>query len=272
MRSVLLILIITCFISCKSDNNHSQDKIKVLVYSNTAYYRHPELPAINSFLVLLGHKYNIEMHVTEHWQDLRPERLKEYDVLLLNNANQLADVIPQKQRESVQQWFEEGHGIVGVHATLVMQQGWPWLMKLGGCDFNSDSLFLPATIHVDPAHKDHPAIKGLSPSFTYTADWTNHSESVTGKPGFKVLLRVDEKTYDPVRPYFKKHAGKPMGKDHPVVWTNEQGKGRFFYTELGHDVRSLNTPFGRQHLIEGIKWAAKNSQRKKNSPKKSHSH
>jgi len=32
--------------------------------------------------------------------------------------------------------------------------------------------------------------------------------------------------------------------------------GRFFYTELGHDVRSLNTPFGRQHITEGIRWAA----------------
>jgi hypothetical protein len=32
--------------------------------------------------------------------------------------------------------------------------------------------------------------------------------------------------------------------------------GRFFYTEFGHDLRSLSTPFARQHILEGIKWAA----------------
>ncbi|MFZ4766551.1 MAG: hypothetical protein ACOYMN_16485, partial [Roseimicrobium sp.] len=30
--------------------------LKVLVYSNTAYYRHPEIPSINRWLVLLGHE------------------------------------------------------------------------------------------------------------------------------------------------------------------------------------------------------------------------
>ena len=32
--------------------------------------------------------------------------------------------------------------------------------------------------------------------------------------------------------------------------------GRFFYTEFGHDLRSLSTPFVRQHILEAIKWAA----------------
>ena len=48
-----------------------------------------------------------------------------------------------------------------------------------------------------------------------------------------------------------------MGKDHPVAWVNTANDGRFFYTELGHDVRSLETPFGRPHLIEAIRWAAR---------------
>ena len=29
-----------------------------------------------------------------------------------------------------------------------------------------------------------------------------------------------------------------------------------FYTEFGHDLRALNTPFARQHILEGIRWAA----------------
>ena len=130
-------------------------------------------------------------------------------------------------------------------------------MELGGCDFNSDSEFLKAKVVVDTDAKNHPAVKGHGDSFWYTADWTNHTKTVTGLPGVKVLLRVDESTFEPVRDYFQTRGGKPMGKDHPICWTREIDGGRFFYTELGHDVRSLDTDFGRQHIVEAVRWAAK---------------
>jgi hypothetical protein len=233
-------------------------KPRVLVYSNTAYYRHPDIPAINRWLVLLGHENGLDVDVTEHADDLQPAALAKYDVLLLNNANQLADVIPEARRASVQQWFTQGNkGIVGLHAALVHQTGWPWLVELGGCDFDSDSEFLKARVVVDPAAKDHPTVKGQPAEFWVEADWTNHTRSVTGLPGFQVLLRVDESTYEPVREYFKTRGGKPMGADHPVAWTHTpKDGGRFFYTEFGHDLRSLSTPFVRRHILEGIRWAA----------------
>jgi hypothetical protein len=232
--------------------------LKVLVYSNTGFYRHPQIPGINRWLVLLGHENGIEVDVTEHWKDLQPGALSRYDVLVLNNANELDKVLPEEQRRSVEAWFTQGKkGIVALHAVLVNQQKWPWLNQLGGCDFNSDSEFLKAKVVVDPAAKSHPAVHGAPDEFWYEADWTNHDRPVTGLPGFKVLLRVDEATYDPVREYFKTRNGKPMGKDHPIAWTNEPATGgRFFYTELGHDLRSLNTPFARQHILAGIRWAA----------------
>ena len=45
--------------------------LKVLVYSNTGYYRHPETPKINRWLVLLGHENGFEVDVTEHWKNMR---------------------------------------------------------------------------------------------------------------------------------------------------------------------------------------------------------
>jgi len=261
--TILLSLIGAC---CGLSTAHAHDTSptpppgtdpKVLVYSNTAYYRHPDIPAINRWLVLLGHEHGIEVDITEHAKDLLPNVLKKYDVLLLNNANQLGDLIPQQQQEAVQAWFATGKGIVGIHAALVKQEGWPWLMELGGCDFNSDSDFLKAKVIVAPAAKDHSTLKGQPAEFWIEADWTNHTRSVTGLPGFQVLLRVDETTYEPVRDYFKTRNGKPMGPDHPIAWTHEpKTGGRFFYTEFGHDLRSLSTPFVRQHILEGIKWAA----------------
>lgn len=233
--------------------------LKVLVYSDTAFYRHPEIPAINRWLVLLGHENGFEVDVTEHFKDLLRPSLERYDVLVLNNANELDKVLPETQRQAVENWFTEGgRGIVGLHAALVRQQGWPWLNQLGGCDFDSDSEFLRARVTVDPEAKDHPTLENLldGDELWIEADWTNHDRSVTGLPGFQVLLRVDESTYEPVRPFFQERGGKAMGGDHPIAWTHEpESGGRFFYAEFGHDLRSLNTPFVRDFLLRGIRWA-----------------
>ena len=120
--------------------------LRVLVYSDTGDYRHPEIPSLNRWLVLEGTRQGMVMDVTEHHLDLKPEVLDRYDVLLLNNANGLSDVLPEKSRKAVEKWFAKGHGIVGLHAALVRQQKWPWLLDLGGCDFDSDSIFQKAKV------------------------------------------------------------------------------------------------------------------------------
>ena len=232
--------------------------MKVLVFSATGWYRHPEIPAINGWLVRFGAKHGMDVHVSESAKDINPKNLAQYPVIILNNGNETVKVLDENRRKAMEDWHKNGGGIVALHAALVRQTEWPWLNDLGGCDFDSDSDFLSARVVVDPAALDHPAVRGFGASFTYTADWTNHTRSVTGLPGVKVLLRVDESTYEPVRDFFKKRNGKAMGKDHPVVWTTERPgvKGRFLYSELGHDVASLDTPFGRSHLLGSIRWAA----------------
>lgn len=228
----------------------------VLVFSGTGWYRHPEIPASNGWLVRLGAEHGLRVDVTETPADITPERLAQYQVLVLNDANELAKVLSEKQRDAVQQWYQHGGGIVGLHAALVHQQGWPWFNNLAGCDFDSDSKFERARVVVDPQAKDEPLLRGQGSEFWYQADWHNHDKSVTGLPGVRVLLRLDETTYEPVRDYFQARGGKPMGADHPMTWTREYDGGRFFYTELGHDVRSLDTPFGKQLVIEALRWAA----------------
>ncbi|MFN3192671.1 MAG: ThuA domain-containing protein [Aureliella sp.] len=227
----------------------------VLVFAGTGWYRHPETAAVSGWLARLSDDTGMQIDVTESPKDLG--LLDRYDVLILNNSNELTKLFDEKQRNRIRDWYRDGGGIVALHAALVHQTEWEWFSQLGGCDFNSDSEFLEATVTVAEEMKDHPTVRGHGTTFKYFADWTNHTQSVTDLPGFKVLLRVDESTFEPVRDYFKTRGGKPMGADHPIAWLHENEGGRFFYTELGHDVRSLDTAFGRQHIVEAIQWAAK---------------
>ncbi len=241
---------------------------KVLVFSGTGWYRHPETAAINGWLARLSDELGMQVDVTEDPKDIRGI-LKRYDVLVLNNSNELVKLFDVRTRNMLRDWYRAGGGIVALHAALVHQTEWEWFVKLAGCDFNSDSEFLEAKIVVDPKMKDHPTVKGFGTTFKYKADWTNHTRTVTGLPGFKVLLRADERSFEPVREYFKTRGGKAMGKDHPIAWLHENDGGRFFYTELGHDVRSLETRFGRQHIVQAIKWvgAKKAAKAKADTPR-----
>lgn len=230
-----------------------------MVFSGTGWYRHAEIPLINGWLVRLGAEHHIQVDVTETPDDVSEEYLRAYDVLLINNANELDGVFNQEQRTAIRQWYQAGGGIVGLHAALVRQQGWSWFSELGGCDFESDSNYQRAKVTVDPQARDHPTVEGYSPEFWYSADWHNHTRSVTGLEGVQVLLRVDESTYKPVRDYFLEQGATPMGDDHPVSWVRQYDGGRFFYTELGHDLRSVDTEFGRMHILEAIRWVAKST-------------
>lgn len=260
----LLVLISTITFSANFSPAHETNQKKpdrgptrigsVLVFAGTGWYRHPETAAVSGWLARLADDTGMQIDVTENPKDLK--QLDRYDVLVLNNANELTKLFDEKQRDQIRDWYRSGGGIVALHAALVHQTEWEWFTKIAGCDFNSDSEFLEAKVIVDPAAIDHPTVRGHGKSFLYTADWTNHTKTVTDLPGFKVLLRVDESTFEPVRDYFKTRGGKAMGKDHPIAWLHENDGGRFFYTELGHDVRSLDTEFGRQHIVEAIKWAA----------------
>ena len=264
LRVFFVLLLSFCGVSCQVPGGKSAaeqelglaNPPRVLLFSGTGWYRHPEIPKINGWITQFLRNRGLEVDVSETGKDLTTESLKNYQVILFNNSNTLDKVFDEKQRKAVEEWYAAGGGRVGVHALLVRQEGWPWLLDLGGCDFNSDSEFLRARVLVDPGALDHPAVRGHGSEFWYTADWTNHTKSVTGLEGVQVLLRVDESTYDPVRDYFKPRGGEAMGADHPVAWTRVYGGGRFFYTELGHNEASLDTEFGRQHLLEGILWSA----------------
>ena len=172
---LILFCVLCCSLLAQEHRDHHRENslpqisdsssLKVLLFSGTGWYRHPDIPLTNGWLVRVGAENNMRVDVSETGKDITQERLEQYDVLLLNNANVLDKVLDEKQRKAVEDWYANGGGIVALHAVLVHQEGWPWIMNLGGCDFNSDSEFLKAKVIVDPASMDHPTVKGWEKNF-----------------------------------------------------------------------------------------------------------
>ena len=52
------------------------------------------------------------------------------------------------------------------------------------------------------------------------------------------------------------HAEWIDGATMPVVWKKTYGKGRVFYTSLGHVAKDFDVPEALEILKRGIRWAA----------------
>jgi type 1 glutamine amidotransferase len=169
------------------------------------------------------------------------------------------------QRMAFQQFLENGGGAVGFHGTGVVRNTWTWFIQQQGSDWCYDAAMQEARVIVPDKAKTHPINQGAPVEAKLTDEWNNFYVNVDTVPGVTVVLSIDEASYDPTR---KKNAPEcnnapgfrmtdPQGRwGHPVSWVRNVGKGRLFYSMIGHHMQSMNTPFSKTHFLKAIQWAA----------------
>jgi type 1 glutamine amidotransferase len=89
---------------------------------------------------------------------------------------------------------------------------------------------------------DHPIVRGLGGSFQ-TTDELYHS--MRWLPGAR-----------PIGAAWDDPAIGGTGRDEPMLVVNEFGKGRTFYTALGHEVPAMQEPGFAITFVRGAEWAA----------------
>jgi len=153
-----------------------------------------------------------------------------------------------------EKYITEGRGgwIGFHHATLIGEFDgypmWEWFHQfMGDIRFkNYIATFAKATVAVED--KQHPVMKGVSPTFTVEKEeWYTYDKDP--RPNVHVLATVDESTYVP-------NSDIKMGGDHPVVWTNLNYKARNVYIFMGHSPILFESKDYRTLFTNAIFWAA----------------
>ena len=90
----------------------------------------------------------------------------------------------------------------------------------------------------------HPISAGLPAQFDHTIDELYQNSVMV--PGNIVLATAYS---DPNKP-------RGTGKDEPVIWVNNYGKGRVYVNALGHDVEAMSDPNFHGWMRRGVIWAA----------------
>ncbi len=214
---------------------------RVLVFTKTAAFRHDAIPAGIAAVRELGAEGGFVVDATEDASAFTPENLARYRAILFLNTS--GEVFDERQKAAFQGFIQGGGGLAAVHQGITTLEKWPWYVALvGGVKFAGHPQVQKATCRREV--RDHPATKSLPDSWEWTDEWYNFNPNP--RPRTHVLLTIDEASY----------RGGTMGKDHPISWYHESGKGRVWCTALGHTKEGYGQPALRKHLLGGIRYAA----------------
>lgn len=177
---------------------------------------------------------------------LNATNLRRYDAVVFYTTGELP-LTPQEQKDFMN-WVKAGHGVVGIHCATDTNYNWPeWHEMLGGT-FNDHPWHAGsnlAVINVDPKF---PSQRQWPKEFQWTDEFYQFKNWDKNK--VHVLLRLDPKKLDMTRPGIKRTDGYFAN-----AWVKYWGKGRIFYTALGHDARSWDDPAFRKQVEMGVRWA-----------------
>ncbi|HET6567858.1 MAG TPA: ThuA domain-containing protein [Rhodothermales bacterium] len=217
-----------------------QAPYKILVYSQTNGFRHSSIPVAIEAVKKLGRENGFDVDATEDSTAFTDQNLAQYQAVVFLMTT--GDVLNEAEQQAFRRYIENGGGYAGVHAAADTEYDWDWYGTLVGAYFKSHPKQQNATVLV--LDKVFPATKMLPDRWKRFDELYNYRTNPRGQ--VHVLMALDEKTYE----------GGEMGYDHPIAWVHKVGKGRAFYTGLGHTEDSYSEPLFLQHLLGGIQWAA----------------
>ena len=173
---------------------------------------------------LLEEEKRLNVRIFEDPEWLASDVLFDYDVVLLHFKNFQPFKREEQMRANLSKFAKDGGGLVVLHFACGAFEDWPEYRNLVGKVWDRKNTHDPrGPFTVNVVEKDHPITRGLT-------DFRTDDElyiCLTGEKPVELLL-----------------AGRSRvtGKDHPLAFVLQYGKGRVFHTALGHDAKALATP------------------------------
>jgi type 1 glutamine amidotransferase len=224
---------------------------RLLVVTHTAGFRHDSIPVAEEVLAQLGRDSGaFTVDYCRNAEDVKkmltPEGLKGFDgVIFANTTGPLG--IPDLKW--FMDWLKSGKAFIGMHSA-----GDTYHPKdIGGDTSYVDMLQGEFKTHhrqceIDCIIEDpkHPATAHLGSSYKVFDEIYLYVKNT--RANTKVLLSLDKHPND----------GAPEANtpgDYLIAWCHNFGRGKVFYTALGHRKEVWKDPVYQQHILGGIKWA-----------------
>jgi type 1 glutamine amidotransferase/sugar phosphate isomerase/epimerase len=227
---------------------------KLLVLDlQVAYGGHGSIPAANLALELWGKKTGaFTPEFSNDLDNLKYPKIKEYDAIFLNNN--VGQVFPDPQvRAGLLRFVKEGGGLAGYHGAPHASADWAAFGEMLGARLGSHRTPQEvATLKFDdPKSPLTAAFQGKEP--VWSDEFYRFTTPPYSRANVHVLLSFDVAKTDMHQ--------KPdclicerADNDVPVAWIRSYGKGRIFYTSIGHLPVLFESPEMAKFLLSAVQF------------------
>jgi type 1 glutamine amidotransferase len=231
------------------------DKPAILLFSKTTGFRHGEsIDASKLVLKDLAAKNRWFVYETEEGGVFNPEQLAQFEVVIFDNST--GPVLNEEQQMTLQKYVENGGTLLGIHgAGDDSHHAFQWYeQNLLGARFSHHPLnpqFQKAKVSL----QDTTFSPALAKSFEGNDEWYVFFHQPTNAT---IVYSIDGDNILPSgNMLWMKDKNFGMGKNHPVAWHKIVGKGKTFYTSMGHSKEVWANPDFVSLIEEAIRWGAK---------------
>jgi len=243
---------------------------KLLVFSRSWGYKHTARPFGAEAFEIMGQETGaFEATVTDDDSLFEPEKIREFDAVVLNNTNEEIFLpeefaeLPQEQqaqarrrdellKKSLADFVRAGGGLAVVHAGVASFAGWPEFGEIVGARFDNHPWGAGSTVVLRIEEPDHPLTAAFKERYFIVTDEIYQVKDPYTREDLRVLISVDpERTK--TTPQQKELIHRQDG-DFAMTWIKSYGKGRVFYCALGHQHELFWNPVVLQHYLDGFQF------------------
>jgi type 1 glutamine amidotransferase len=244
-RISIVIILLACFVFSEHDvysaktANNIQIK-KVLLVTGIDHPAHKWQQTAPVLAELLQKEPRLQVRIVEDPHFLDSSALHRYSAVVLHFMNWEEPAPQAEARENLRRFVNDGGGLVLIHFACGAFQDWPEFLNLAGRIWN-------------------PKLRAHDPRGPFRVDIVDNKHSITqGLQSFE----TDDELYTCLagdRPITVLATAKSKvdGKDYPMAFVLNYGKGRVFHSLLGHDVKAISNPYVSELFRRGCAWAAK---------------
>ncbi len=212
------------------------------------YTRDPKDPAFDKYAENFRKVTGVAVE-PESCGRVNKETLKNFDlVLFFTTGNPLT----KEELVDLQDWVKAGGAFAGTHCATDTLYNTTYGALVGGY-FDGHPWHQKIKLKVeDPKHA---AAAGFKDGDEITDEIYQFKDAPYSREKLHIILSVDNSSID-----IEKKGVNRKDKDFAIAWGQEYGKGRSFYTSLGHRKEVWKDERFQQHLIGGLKWAVKRAE------------
>jgi type 1 glutamine amidotransferase len=214
---------------------------------------HRSMPAANLAIELFAKNGAYETVFSNDLDNFKYDRLKTFDAVFLNNTVGQIFVDPQV-RAGLSRFVREGGGLAGYHGTSHASMDWPeFAQMLGAVEGSHREPTEIATVKIDDPTSPLVAAFG-GKSFVHQDEFYRFVEGPLSRDKVRVLMSMDIEKTDLnqgrgcMRPCVRPDA------DYALSWIQSYGKGRVFFTALGHTPAFFASPNLSDFFFRGIQF------------------